>query len=160
MHFILSLLLTVAPSFAAEHKVGVGFVLGDPNALSAKYEFSGLHAVDAQISFSNDYVLLYGDYHWRFPGIFQSDQKFVQQLTPYMGAGPVLVFASKGDHGKGNYFDKHDDRMALGARLPFGIEWRWDKVPLGVGLEIAPGVVVVPATTAFLHGGVTFRYYF
>lgn len=161
MRFIISsLLLLASPAFAADKTFGVGFVLGDPTALSGKYNISATHAVDAQIAFSSDYLLIYGDYHWRFPGIFNSDQKFVQQLTPYMGAGPALVFASKNDHARGNYFDKRDDRFALGARLPFGIEWMWDRVPLGIGLEIAPGIVVVPATTAFLHGGVTFRYYF
>lgn len=146
---------------AAEKKYGIGFILGDPTALSGKYNMSHEHAIDLQLAFNaSDFLLVYGDYHWKFPGIFNSSDKFIQELTPYMGAGPVVAIASKKDHKKGDYFDKRNDSFAMGVRLPFGIEWVWDKVPLGIGLEIAPGIVVVPSTDGFLHGGVTFRYYF
>lgn len=144
-----------------DKRFGIGFVLGDPTALSFKYNLSHEHSIDAQLSFGGaDWILLYGDYHWRFPGIFNSNEKFIKELTPYLGAGPILVFASRRDHPKGNYFDRRSDSMALGLRLPFGIEWVWDRVPIGIGLEVAPGIVIAPATSGFLHGGVTFRYYF
>lgn len=156
---ICALISTTA--LAKEHKIGVGFVLGEPTALSGKYLVSAQHAIDLQLAFnSSDYLLVYGDYHWRFPGVFNSDDEIVQQLTPYVGAGPLLAFASKKDHGKGGYFDKRDDKFAAGVRIPFGIEWIGAKVPIGIGAEIAPGIVIAPATTGFLQGGITLRYYF
>ncbi|MBX3020034.1 MAG: hypothetical protein KF799_00030 [Bdellovibrionales bacterium] len=162
-HILISLLLltTAFAAHAEGKKYGVGFVLGDPSALSFRYDQTKEKAWDAQLAFSmSEYVLFYGDYLVKFPGVFNSEQEFVQQLTPYAGAGPVLVFASDNDHSRGSYFDKRSDSFAAGVRIPFGIEWRSDQFPVGIGLEIAPGIVILPNTDGFLHGGVSFRYYF
>jgi len=161
-HILLALmLLTSLNSYAASKKFGAGFILGDPTALSVRYDQSEERAWDAQLAFGiSDYFLIYGDYLVKFPGVFNSTEKFIEQLTPYAGIGPAFIFASKKDHPRGSYFDNRDDRFALAVRIPFGIEWRYDKFPIGIGLEIAPGIVIVPNTDGFLHGGVSFRYYF
>lgn len=154
------------PSFAAHSetggkKFGLGFVLGAPTALSGRYQLSEDRGLDLQFAFnSSDYVLLYGDYLIQFRNLFHAEEKFVEQLTPYLGVGPVLAFASKSDHPKNDYFNRTTDTLAFGVRVPFGIEWLWDRVPIGVGLELAPGVVVAPATEGFIQIGLTFHYYF
>lgn len=158
---LIFMLLTSFNSFANGKKMGAGFILGDPTALSFRYDQNETRAWDAQMAFSlSDYFLIYGDYLVKFPGVFNSSDKFIEQLTPYAGVGPVLVFASRKDHTRGSYFDKRDDSFAFAIRIPFGIEWRYDKFPIGIGLEIAPGIVIMPNTDGFLHGGVSFRYYF
>lgn len=148
-------------AYAEGQKYGIGFVLGDPTAISGRYNISEDHAADLQVSFNRSYyVLVYGDYLFKFKGLFGHDTRFAEQLTAYTGAGPMAVFATKSDHDKGSYFDKRDDAVALAARIPFGIEWTPEKIPLGIGIELAPGVVVIPATAGFLQGGVTLRWYF
>lgn len=155
------MLLTSLSAFASDKKFGAGFILGDPTALSFRYDQTHERAWDAQLAFSvNDYVLIYGDYLVKFPDLFNSSDKFIEQLSPYAGIGPVFVMASKKDHSRGSYFDKRDDSFAMAVRIPFGIEWRYDKFPIGIGLEVAPGIVIMPNTDGFLHGGVSFRYYF
>lgn len=141
--------------------LGLGFVLGDPTALSTRYNLSSQRAFDAQVAFtSHNFLLVYGDYLLQFHGLLGRNHKFLEQLTPYMGAGLVGAFATRKDHDKDGYFDQRDDSLALAVRIPFGLEWRWDRVPFGIGAELAPGIVVIPSTEGFLQAGITLRYYF
>jgi|FLYM01.1.fsa_nt_gi hypothetical protein len=149
-------------AFAQEEgKVGVGFVLGDPTALSFKYFMANDRAFDIQGSINgNDYFLVWSDYLFHYPRYFGTSHRFLELLSPYVGIGVIGALASKSDHDRGSYFDKRDDDFALGARVPFGIEWFWDKAPIAVGLEIVPGIIVAPATRGLLQGGLTLRFYF
>lgn len=166
--FTLAVSLTLSigsNAFAKEPSWGIGLILGSPTALSAKHYMANSKAVDMGLAYNiHDYFLLYGDYLHHFRGVFKTEEKFVNDLTPYVGVGPVLVF----DTGNGDYHRRHDrdyfddehGDVALGVRIPLGIEWISDQIPLGVSLEIAPGIVVLPATDAFIQGGVAARYYF
>lgn len=152
-------------AFAEGPGLGVGLILGYPTALSAKYFTRTDKALDFGLAYDfDDYLLLHGDYLHHFRGVFKSDEKFVRALTPYVGVGPVLVFDTGNEdvhrrRGR-DYFDDEDGDLALGLRIPVGLEWISDEFPVGVSLEIAPGIVVIPATDAFVQGGVAARYYF
>lgn len=138
-----------------ESLFGVGFVLGEPTALSFNWYVNEEKAADLQFAIlSDEYFLTYFDYTFHYP-----DMKFAQ-FSPYFGIGAFGVFATQDDHPRGNYFDKRDDDFAVGARIPFGIEWLWKRAPLGIGLEIAPGIVVAPTTIGAIQGGLTLRFYF
>lgn len=152
MRYILAFLF---PCFAWA-EVGVGFVLGEPTALSARWNRNSEQALDLQFAFfRDDYMLVYGDYLFLYPKIVK-----LKHLTPYVGVGPLFAIATDDDHERGRYFDERDDDFALGVRVPFGFEWRLDRVPLGLGAEIAPGIVVLPATEALVQAGLSLRYYF
>ncbi len=156
---------SAAPSAARSHQFGAGFVLGNPSALSLKYWVTHREAYDVQLSFfGDDEVLFYGDYVLHFHGLFGARDRFVNQLFPYVGVGPVFAFATDHDHdhyhSHGKYFDDHDDKFAFAVRVPFGIEWLADELPLGVGIELAPGMVVMPKTSGILMAGLSLRYYF
>lgn len=143
----------------AESRFGVGFVLGSPTALSFNWYTSEENAFDLQVAFfSDDYFLTYADHTFHFPEMMGSGKYL--QLSPYFGLGAFGVFATKDDHPRGNYFDKRTDDYAIGARIPFGLEWLWKRAPLGIGLEVAPGIVVAPSTIGALQAGLTLRYYF
>jgi len=148
-------------ALASEHEYGLGFILGEPTAISFKYNRATTESYDAQLSFAfHDYLILYGDRLWNFPGLFRKNNEFTQHLVPYVGVGPVLAFAGATDHSQGDYFHRRSDSFAMGVRVPFGAEWMWEKVPLGIGLELAPAIVILPGTEGFLMGGLTIRYYF
>lgn len=148
--------------WAQEDKnLGVGFILGEPTALSLKYYTSEETAFDVQGSITGDeYFLFWADYLFHSPNFVKSDVPFFSRLNPYVGIGIIGAFASKSDHDRGNYFDKRDDDFAVGARVPFGVEWFWKRVPLAIGLELTPGVIVAPATQGILQGGLSLRFYF
>lgn len=147
-------------AYAEDSHIGVGFIIGDPTALSVKYYRNEDRAFDGGISIvHNDYVIVWGDTLYHYPASL-GKQKLIARISPYFGFGAIAAIASKTDHPKGNFFDKRKDRAAVGVRIPFGVEWIWDKVPLGIGVELVPGVIVAPATMGALQGGLTLRYYF
>lgn len=151
-------ILIAVTSLSSFAKTGVGAILGDPTALSLKH-FIGTDAIDGGLGFGRHEVILYADYLKHFPGKLGKQNAFVANLTPYVGVGPVFAF---GDNDKKNkhFIDDDDDDFAFGARIPFGAEWMSREIPIGISLEIVPGIVVVPSTDAFVQGGLAIRYYF
>jgi hypothetical protein len=143
----------------ARGNFGLGVIFGDPTALSAKIYQDHNDAFDIGLAFAlSDYILIYGDYLRHFPGAFGHSSQFVSSLRPYIGIGPILVFDTD-DHDRHHYFDR-EDNFALGARVPFGIEWIAPNIPLGISVEIVPGIEVIPSTDGFVQAGIAFRYYF
>lgn len=143
---------------------GVGIVLGDPTALTAKYNADPNTAYDFGIAFDfSRWNLIYADWHYMFPGALKGSNGFVNQVTPYVGVGGLLVFSNQDtvETRKQRYFSSTTDaRTALGVRIPLGLEWRTPNVPLGVFLELVPGITVVPQTSSFTNAGLGIRYFF
>ena len=141
---------------------GLGVILGEPSALSAKLEVSERTEYDAGIAFNFDqWVLIYGDWHYRFPTAF--DGTALAHVVPYIGAGPVIVVSNRSEYdtrGLKYFSTSSSGRFALGLRVPFGLEWRPEQAPIGVFIEIAPGLTVVPGTYSFIEGGLGIRFYF
>lgn len=165
--FALSLLMIAAisiPTFANAKtggNFGLGIILGAPTALTGKYYMGQEEAIDFGLAFDlDDYILLYGDYLVHFPGGLGRSSRFASELVPYIGIGPVLVLDADDRRRNDKYFDDPNDDFGLGVRIPFGIEWMAPRFPLGIAVEIVPGIIVIPGTDAFVQGGVAFRYYF
>lgn len=139
---------------------GLGVTLGSPTGLSGKYNLDNNIAYDAALAYGSHELVLYGDYLKHFPGAFGKQNAFIAALRPYVGVGPVFVFAD-GDHDHNHhYVDDDDDDFAFGGRIPLGVEWISNEIPVGFSLEIAPGMTVIPGTDAFIQGGLAIRYYF
>lgn len=158
---ITTALLLSTSTFAqqAPGNFGVGAIIGDPTALSGKY-FMGETAFDAGLSISHHELLIYGDYLRHFKGVLGHQNEFVSALTPYLGVGPVFAFADgNSDHGH-HFIENDNDDFTFGGRIPFGVEWMSTDLPLGVSLEIAPGIKIIPETNGFVQGGLALRYYF
>ncbi len=158
----LSLGLSTAATANTPGPFGLGIVIGEPTGLSAKLWLDQKHALDFGLSFSfNDYFLIFSDYLFHFPGAFGRSSAFVTELTPYVGIGGVLAFANdrRLDRDR-HFFGRERDTLGLGVRVPLGIEWIPSKAPLGVFLELVPGIALAPATDAFFEGGLGIRYYF
>lgn len=165
-----SLLLIPTKTFAAKGaggNFGAGFMLGSPSSLNVKYFQNSKIAFDAGLAFdSNDYVMLYGDYLVHFPGLFKTQSAFINSLNPYVGFGGFMAFSDHDhDHAPGqrhdhDLFGDDDEDFAFGVRVPIGVEWRATEIPLGVSLEIAPGIAVLPDTDSFIAAGIGLRYYF
>lgn len=147
----------ICSSFSVFGKTGIGIILGDPTGITGKH-FMGTNAIDLGLSYNHDEFIIYGDYLKHFPGRLGKENAFVAGLSPYLGLGPVFAF---GDDDKHHHFiDDRDDDFAFGARIPLGIEWTTREMPIGISLEIVPGMVVIPETDGFVQGGLAFRYYF
>lgn len=129
----------------SENIVGAGLVIGEPTGITAKVWLEEGFAWDAAIawSFVGDsslYIHTNGLYHFRV--LDTSGGNF---LTPYVGGGLSFRF---------------EDDLNMGLRIPFGVSWLLDEVPVEVFAEIAPGVGLIPETDFELGAGLGARFYF
>lgn len=140
---------------------GAGIILGSPTAITAKYWLDQQAAIDGGIAFSlSDYFLFYGDYLFHYPGAFKQKNKFVSELIPYVGVGGIIALANSNRIDNDRYLGRTTGTLGLGVRVPFGIEWMPSKIPIGVFLELVPGISIIPATSILFQGGLGIRYYF
>jgi hypothetical protein len=138
----------------------IGLLLGDPMGLSGKYWLQDGHAVDMGLSLTSDnYVLVYSDYLFHFPGLFGSSSSFVQQLRPYFGLGGELSFARTANRVGSRYLSTSSASIGIGLRIPLGVEWMVPDAPFGVYTEVVPVFGIAPQYSSF-EGGVGARWYF
>jgi len=146
---------------ARDRDIGVGVFFGEPLGLTAKKWLDDRTALGGGLSYSfNDYVLVYADYLTHFPAALSSGDSHLSDVTPYVGGGLVAAFATSDVRGSGRSLNNPNAAAGVGVRIPFGLEWSPRKTRLGVHLEVAPGLGIVPGVYAYLHGGIGVRYYF
>lgn len=139
----------------SENKVGLGVMLGEPTGLSFKAWTSETTAFDAGLAWSfgrYDAVNIHADYLWHNFNLF-GDNIEKGQLPFYYGIGGRIIFAD-------DYPDTGDENVVLGARVPVGINYLFENTPVGLFLELAPIVNIVPETDLDLDGSLGVRYYF
>lgn len=140
---------------------GAGIILGSPTALSGKYWMDGHAAIDIGLAFAmRDYVLFYGDYLFHYPWALGGRDRFVSQLSPYLGIGGILASTTTDRGFYDRYFGNRSGSIGLGVRVPLGIEWKSMRPSIGVFLELVPGIIVIPGTGFLFQGGFGIRYYF
>jgi hypothetical protein len=157
------LLLSTSTSAHRAHcaeNTGIGVIIGDPTGLTLRHYQSDERTWDGTLSFDWDqYVEVTANPSWLFPEAFSKRDRFLRDLTPYLGIGGALVFY--GEEGLRRWRRENEDNtqdVSLGIRVPIGIEWKMQEAPLSLFLELAPGIGLVPGTFTFLEGGVGIRY--
>lgn len=137
--------LVVSAGVAPAGDFGAGIVLGEPTGLTAKLWVGERTAVDAAVAWSfseEDALYLHANYLYHF---FHENPDLPKALSAYVGAGGKIVFRSDTE---------------LGIRVPVGLSYQLEQVPIEVFLEVAPGVLLVPDTDADIGAGIGVRYYF
>ena len=139
--------------------VGLGLILGEPSGVTGKFWTSKTNAVDAGLAYSfNSFVLIYGDYLWHFFNALENAPS-AKDVAPYVGVGGAFFISSESNRKSESLFTDSGS-VGLGLRIPLGLEWTPSSVPIGVFLEIAPGIGFIPSTYGFFQGGIGVRYYF
>ena len=126
---------------------GIGVILGEPTGLSAKMWTSKNTAFDLGVawSFSGDgHFHIHGDYLFHNFGLFDVSKG---SLPLYFGIGVRMLFR-----------DNADDK--IGVRIPIGLEYFFDGVPLAVFGEVVPILDLAPSTEFDINGGLGIRFYF
>ncbi len=137
---------------------GLGVILGEPTALSAKYRLSPSNAYDFGFGYSFGHsVQLFSDYLFLYPGTFQSSAKEHLMLVPYWGLGASLAFYAS-NHKKS--ISNNDARFSLAVRIPLGVALPISKSPIEVFAELVPLVYFVPGIDLGLNGGLGLRFFF
>ena len=163
-------LLSASPAQAANNawgrggNFGLGIMLGDPNAITARYDMDSVRAIQGGLSFFySNWTMAYVDGLYKFEGAFGRNNAFFAQTTPYIGLGGVFVFSNyaRYESRRDRYFSTSDNSsFAFGLRVPLGMEWRPVTAPIGVFLELAPGLTILPGTFGFMQIGIGARFYF
>lgn len=153
--------LGASPAHAAKRPgYALGLILGSPTAVTGKMYIDSTRAWDAGLAYDfDDLLTVYGDYLRHWPGTWSGREKFIRELSPYVGIGGLF------HNSKDPYRDKDNRRRDesvtnVAVRIPLGIEWIASAVPLGAFVELAPGVVIVPEVDALIMGGIGLRYDF
>lgn len=124
---------------------GLGVVFGEPTGLSAKLWTSQTNAFDFGLawSFTNkNSIDMTADYVWNKFNLFDISQG---KLPLYYGIGGRLLLGNNAQ---------------FGVRIPVGLNYLFAKAPVGIFLEVAPILNLVPSTTFDMSGGIGVRYYF
>lgn len=121
--------------FEANKTFGLGLELGAPTSLNGKYFLSSDRALDFGIGTIYTYgdrsgFHVYGDYLWH-PTSLASVEAF--ELPFYIGLGARIW---RFDYGVDNAPD--DSATAVGLRVPIGISFDFNTIPLDAFVQVVP----------------------
>ena len=147
-------LALAAPAMAQSSKgdnkyAGVGFIVGEPTGLSAKFFLNNEHALQFGLAWSLDganELHLQGDYIWHRYGLI--DLKNGDEMPLYFGVGGRFIF-SEGDK---------DD--IFGIRFPVGLDYLFTNYPFDIFVEIVPILDLTPDSDFDLEGALGARFWF
>ena len=123
-------------------QTSVGIILGEPTGLSAKQWLGEGSSLDLAVAWSfidtgSFYVHL--DYQQHFDDLDIDEGN----LLWFVGGGAKLSVGQQ---------------LNLGIRIPIGLVYEFDSVPIEVFIEAAPGMDVFPAVQFNGGGGIGIRY--
>ena len=136
-------------------KNGIGLILITPDAgISIKFLNSGLRHFNGAIAWSsgndnnnnkNDdgYVHLHADYIFKKWRIFN---RSATNFETFLGAGLQLTTGPGDAH--------------LSARLPLGLSYTFNEVPIDAFIELVPNLSLVPDTDFDIDAGLAIRFLF
>ena len=128
--------------------LGVGFQLGAPIGVTAKYWLTDNYAVDGAFGYSpysHSSVEMHADF-------LLND---FDMLTPESGRMPVYF-------GGGLLVRiRNDGRSSLGGfRFPVGVSYMFEDMPFDIYAELAPEIIFAPFFRGGIDGAVGFHYWF
>jgi len=142
---LLIFLLFSFPALARDHDFGLGVIFGEPSGLCFKAWMGQKTAIDGAIA-------------WSF-----GDEDAVQFHVDYLIHDFNMFRARKGDlifyYGFGGRI-KAQKRSRVGIRIPVGVSYVFEKVPLDIFIEVAPGIDLAPSSDFWINGNFGIRYYF
>jgi len=142
---ILFSILFLSAANAQSKGIGLGMIVGEPTGISFKYWTGSTTAFDAALAWSfidEGAFHIHGDYIFHnFTLITIPEGK----LPFYYGIGARLKTS-------------HDSR--LGVRVPLGLAYLFQTVPVDIFLEIVPILDFTPKTDFSINAAIGARYFF
>jgi hypothetical protein len=133
-------------SFSQRSKIGLGVIIGDPTGISAKFWTGDNSAFDAAAAWDlaggSDALLLHADF---LKHKFDLIPVTKGELPIYYGIGARIILMND---------------INVAARIPVGISYIFDDLPLDTFLEIVPVLNILPSTHFDADAAIGIRYYF
>ncbi len=130
---------------AQDQGFGLGFMLGEPTGISFKKWTGSKTAIDGAVawSFSGQNSLhLHADYLVHRFNLIEVEKG---RLPLYFGLGARL---------------KLGDPSRFGVRIPVGVSYIFEEVPIDIFFELVPIFDLAPDTDFKIAGSIGIRYYF
>jgi hypothetical protein len=128
-------------------RFGVGVIFGEPTGVALKYFLNDTIAVDGGVGWAFHHHTdwhLHGDILWHNFDLIPVPEG---KLPLYFGVGARFKVE-----------DRDDDRF--GIRVPVGVSYIFERLPMDVFAEIAPVLDLAPSTRGGLTAGVGIRWWF
>jgi hypothetical protein len=128
-------------------RFGVGLILGEPSGVSLKYFWNETMAIDGAVGWSfhrETDLYLHSDVLWHNFELFPVAKG---QLPLYLGVG-----------GRVKIREHEEDR--LGVRVPIGVSYIFEDLPLDIFAEVAPVLDFTPSTRGGFTLGIGARWWF
>ena len=145
MNLLLTLILSLSPG-----SLGAGFILGQPTGLSFSYIVSHDNFSEFALAWA-----IPGRFHFNADFLFQWDLETNREEFEIELPGRFVFYS-----GPGISFEIDNTSPYIGLKADLGLRYEFKGDPIDVFLEIAPGVRLLPSTTAFMEGGIGGRFYF
>ena len=132
--------------FAADGKIGVGAMLGNPTGLNGKYWIKDNQAIDGGFAFAlgkRSDLTIHSDYLFHNEGALYFNDDYPLDL--YYGLGGRLEFA---------------DTIGIGIRAPVGLAHKFSNYSTDVFAEVAPILSFIGRSGIDLNVAVGGRFYF
>lgn len=145
-HFLAGL-FGLAVTFVSPVQAGnfdAGIILGDPTGLSVKGWLNNAQAWDAAASWSGDEFYIHADYLYHDHTLIKVSQG-KSSLPVYYGIGARMLNEDNKD-------------TKAGIRIPVGLDYKIEKMPLSLFIEIVPRLDVSPDTDFELDAAAGIRY--
>ncbi|MEO0239754.1 MAG: hypothetical protein ABIM45_07555 [candidate division WOR-3 bacterium] len=134
------LLLTAVLS---TYRPGVGLILGIPTGLNLNFE-SKPNAINSTLSWGIPDLFYFSlGYHENFR--IETSEDIEGILRAYIG-GAFLFKVTK-------------DNVMMGIKVPLGMKFLFDNLPIDVFAEVSPGVHLIPETSPLIEGALGIRFY-
>jgi hypothetical protein len=130
---------------------GVGVIVGEPTGLCAKGWLSSSTAIDGAIAWSftdKSSLHLHADYLWHTSSLVSST---TGTLPLYVGIGGRVKFVQN---------DNNSSDTRIGVRIPVGLSYQFNTIPVDIFVELVPILDLSPKTELNGNGGLGVRYYF
>ena len=142
---ILFSLIIISSINAQSNGIGVGLIVGEPTGISGKYWTGSTTAFDAALA-------------WSFV-----DENAFQIHADYLFHNIRLITVSEGKlpfyYGIGARLKTAND-IKLGVRVPLGLAYLFQNVPIDIFVEVVPILDVIPKTDFQINAALGARYFF
>ncbi len=133
--------------FAQKYKFGIGVIVGEPTGITVKYNLDAKMSIDGGLGWStssDNEFHIYGTYLYHMYDLIKVPKG---NLPLYFGGGF-------------RFFKREKKDNEFGIRIPVGVEYQFENLPLGAFVELAPVLNLTPDTDLDLEGGIGIRYFF
>lgn len=133
--------------FSQGYDSGLGGRGGVYNGISFKHFVSSQDAIEIVGAFYRESLF--------FAGMFQIHHPIpdVLNLSWYYGFGAHVGFFGK-------LYNPDDPDTRIGASGNLGLEYKFERLPVTIGIDILPALDVFPSTRFWIGGGFAIRYIF